>query len=253
MNAYLPSRFLQVALHERDGRPARLDKLLQVLRGLGFNPSVGIDLRAISKPGLLLLPTRQLRFPFEQEELCFVVGFVSQGNSLFHLSNHPPLTQQDTRLGELLGYRFHGVVRGFDPRQDFEVYPTPSTDGPFHSLDTDLHFSIRNSCMISYDNESCSVIADFSRSVLSCGDQSAAFWYRRPSQTGERSRCRTRGLRTPGKTCAQVSGAWPAGRAQYGAGKPYSSLAGESGSLSHGGRASHPTRPTAESPAGTCV
>jgi hypothetical protein len=92
MNAYLPSKFLQVVLHQSGGSPARLDELLKLLRQLAFKPIVGIDLRKISKRGLLLLPTRQYKFPFEQDELDSIVNFVSQGNPLFHLSNHPPLT-----------------------------------------------------------------------------------------------------------------------------------------------------------------
>jgi hypothetical protein len=180
MKAYLPSNFLQVALHQSGGNPARLDELLKLLRQLAFKPIVGIDLRQISKRGLLLLPTRQAKYPFEQDELDFIVHFVSQGNPLFHLSNHPPLTKQDTRLGQLLGYRFRSVVKGSDPSRDFEVYPTPHSTSVFGSVDTNLHFSIRNSCIVSYDSDSFSVIADFSRSALSCGDPNAAFGIARP-------------------------------------------------------------------------
>ena len=180
MNAYLPSKFLQVALHHSGGNPARLDELLKLLRQLAFKPVVGIDVRKISKGGLLLLPTRQYKFPFEQDELDFIVNFVSQGNPLFHLSNHPPLTKQDTCLGQLLGYRFHSVVKGSDPSRSFEVYPTPHSTSVFDSVDTNQHFSIRNSCIVSYDNDLFSVIADFSRSNLSCGDPNAAFGIARP-------------------------------------------------------------------------
>jgi hypothetical protein len=180
MNAYVPSKFLQVALHRSGGNPARLDKLLDLLRQLAFEPVVGKDIRKISKRGLLLLPTRQAKYPFEQDELDFTVNFVSQGNPLFHLSNHPPLTKQDTRLGQLLGYRFHSVVKGSDPMCNFEVYPTPHSTSVFDSVDTNLHFSIRNSCIVSCDSDSLTVIADFSRSDLSCGDPNAAFGIARP-------------------------------------------------------------------------
>ncbi|MGD2207119.1 MAG: hypothetical protein PVH17_10095 [Anaerolineae bacterium] len=184
MNAYLPREFLQVALHQRGGNPARLDELFRLLEQLAFKPVVGIDLQKISKRGLLLLPTRQCRFPFEQGELDFIVSFLSQGNPLFHLSNHPPLTKQDTSLGQLLGYRFHSVVNGTDPHCDFEVYPTPHSVSVFESVDANLHFSIRNSCIVTYDNDSFSVIADFSRSNLSNGDPNAAFGIARPRNLG---------------------------------------------------------------------
>jgi hypothetical protein len=179
MKAYLPSKFLQVALQQQK-YSERLAELLKLLEQLGFSPNVGGDLREISESGLLLLPTRQKRFPFEQEELDFIVNFVSQGNPLFHLSNHPDLTVQDTRLGRLLGYRFHSMVKGADSSSNFEVYPTLHSSPIFDAVEPNLHFSVCNSCVVSYDNDSFSVIADFSRSNLSCGDANAAFGIARP-------------------------------------------------------------------------
>ena len=123
MKAFLPSKFLQVALHARGGKSARLDDLRDLLAELGFTTVIDVDLSTISDPGLLVLPTRQVRYPFEANELDVVVDYVGKGNPIFHLSNHPPLTTEDSRLGKLLGYQFHSVVQGTDPKQEFDVYP----------------------------------------------------------------------------------------------------------------------------------
>jgi hypothetical protein len=180
MKAYLPAKFLQVMLHHKGGDPARLDDLLDLLRELSFEPVVGIDLRDVSSWGLLLLPTRRLKCPFEQEELDRVVNFVSQGNPLFHLSNHSPLTEQDSCLGRLFGYRFHSIVRGSDRAGNLNVDPTSHCNPVFDTSIHDLHFTIHNSSIVSPDDSSFCVIADFSRSDLSCGDPSGAFAIARP-------------------------------------------------------------------------
>lgn len=44
MKAYLPSKFLQVTLHQKGGNPARLDTFLTLLRELKFQPVLGIDI-----------------------------------------------------------------------------------------------------------------------------------------------------------------------------------------------------------------
>jgi hypothetical protein len=174
MKAYLPKKFLQVKLHKSN--PTRLYDLLCLLRDLEFEPVSNIDLREIKKhDGLLLLPTRQYKIPFEQGELDFVINFISRGNPLFHLSNHCPLTIQDTCLGQLFGYRFHDVVKGCDINRNFKVYPTLNSSLAFGSADINIHFSVRNSSIVSYDHDTFSVIADFSRSDLSCIDPKAAF------------------------------------------------------------------------------
>ena len=177
MKAYLPSQFLQVALHQKRGQPNRLDELLNLLEQCAFVPVVGIDLLSISESGLLLLPTRQFWSPFSRNALDFIVDFVSRGNPLFHLSNHPPLTIQDTRLGRRFGYHFRGVVFGADIGREFQVYPLPHAI--FDADQPSLHFSVRNSCTISC-GDAFSPIADFSKSSLLCGNPSSAFGIARP-------------------------------------------------------------------------
>ena len=180
MKTYLPSKFLQVTLHQKGGNPARLDTLLALLRELNSEPVLGIDILAITNPGLLLLPTRQCRFPFEKNEIRFVLNFISQGNPLFHLSNHPPHTKQDTTLGQEFGYRFHDVVKGSNTNRDFDVYPLSNPTSIFYPLDTKMNFTIRNSSIVSDDSETFLAIADFSRSDITTGDRNAAFGIARP-------------------------------------------------------------------------
>ncbi|MGB6896382.1 MAG: hypothetical protein WBF37_10635 [Dehalococcoidia bacterium] len=180
MKAYLPSKFLQVTLHQKGCNPARLGTLLALLIELNFEPALGIDILTIAYPGLLLLPTRQCKFPFEDNEIRFIRDFISQGNPLFHLSNHYPLTKQDTVLGQEFGYRFHDVVKGFNKHRNFNVYPLSNPTSIFHSLDAKMHFKIHNSSIVSDDSDTFITIADFSRSDISTGDRNAAFGIARP-------------------------------------------------------------------------
>lgn len=180
MKAYLPSKFLQVALHANGGKPARLDDLRDLLAELGFTPVIDVELSTISDSGLLVLVTRQCRYPFEPQELEFIEDYVGKGNPIFHLSNHPPLTKEDSRLGKLLGYQFHSCVQGADSKREFDVYPVSGYSSLFASIDPDRHFTIRNSCIVSPLQDTFTVIADFSRSDLSGVDPKSAFGIAQP-------------------------------------------------------------------------
>jgi hypothetical protein len=175
MKAYLPAKFLQVALHQRGGNPARLDRLFRLFGYLNLEPVMGIHITEIKDPGLLLLPTRQLKYPFDGDEISCILEFVSQGNPLFHLSNHYPLTIQDSILGQEFGYRFHGVIRGSNPARDFDVYPLSGSNQLFDPSNSNMHFTIRNSSMLATECEKFAPIADFSRSEITSGQNNAAF------------------------------------------------------------------------------
>jgi hypothetical protein len=179
MNAYLPSKFLQVTVHKN--YPERLESLISLLEEINVEPVVDIDLLDITAAGLLFLPTRQWKFPFENLEINFILDFVSKGNPLFHLSNHgPKLTVQDSVLGQEFGYRFQRTIKGFIPKQKFDVYPMSNPTSVFDPLDQNIHFTICNSSEVIDESGTFSVIADFSRSNVPEGDRNAAFGIARP-------------------------------------------------------------------------
>ena len=180
MKAYLPTKFLQVALHQQGGDPPRLGRFSALLSDLDFDPIIGVELLEIDTPGLLILPTRQCRFKFSTHEINFVQDYVSQGYPLFHLSNHPPLNIEDSRVGRRFGYTFVDVVKGISPQCNFDVFPLSNTRSIFVSLDRDPHFTIRNSSMVTFNIDGFFPIADFTRSRISCGKADAAFAIARP-------------------------------------------------------------------------
>jgi hypothetical protein len=179
MNAYLPSKCLQVALHQQ--HPKRLEKLLQLLEDTGLKPNLGVSLSQLSQPGLLLLPSRQFKHTFDPGELDTIKDFINSGNSLFHLSNHPPLPKEDSRVGYCFGYRFENRwVKRSGTSCDLDIYPTPEGHLVFGPISDGLHFTVCNSCAISPHHSLFCVIADFSRSGLSTGNPQAPFGIARP-------------------------------------------------------------------------
>jgi hypothetical protein len=178
MNIYIPSKFLQVTLHQNGGKPARLDDLLFLLEDLNFNPYVGIDIHDIKDDGILLLPTRQKAHPFQKDEIDFLVDFISNGNPLFHLSNHPPLTDNDSFLGNYFGYKFSGVVKTTNSH-NFDIFVTPGTFLA-NENEANLHFTVRNTSIVSTKDEDFIVIADFSRSNVPNVNHYSAFGLAKP-------------------------------------------------------------------------
>ena len=173
MNIYIPAKFLQVTLHQNGGKPARLDDLLSLLKDLKFTPIVGIDIHDISKNGVLLLPTRQKAHPFQKDEINLITDFISKGNPRFHLSNHPPLTDNDSALGNYFGYDFSGVIKT-NNNQNFDIYLSPGTFLT-DDIEPDIHFTVRNTSIVSIKGEGFFVIADFSRSKIHTVNPDSAF------------------------------------------------------------------------------
>jgi len=166
MYAYLPSKTLQVRLHQSGGNPARLDLLEDLLFQLDIQPIFGIELNQIKENGILILPTRAISRPFEDWELEFVTWFIAQGNSLFHLSNEYPWTVNDSILGQRFGYQFQSRVIGLDSNNTFDIYPFPDTLNIFDPFDSHLHFSVHHTSVVIRGNDTFTEIANFRRSEL---------------------------------------------------------------------------------------
>lgn len=175
MLAYLPSKFLQVNLHQRGGSPARLDLFGELLRQADIQPIFGIKLSEISEKGILILPTRDFRTPFEDWELDFVTQFIAQGNPLFHLSNAYPWPISDSALGQRFGYQFQSRVTGLDPASPVDVYPLPNALNIFAPSDYNLHFSILHSSIVIGETDKFAVIADFEQSEIAYVGQKGPF------------------------------------------------------------------------------
>jgi hypothetical protein len=174
MLAYLPSKFLQVELHQRGGSPARLDLFEDLLRQVDIQPIFGMEFDEIKENGILILPTRQIHQPFEDWELDFVTQFVAQGNPLFHLSNAFPWPVHDSILGQRFGYQFQSRVSGLDPDELFNVYPLPNPLDIFAPLDNKLYFSVLSTGVVTGD-ETFAVIADFKQSEIAYVGKKGSF------------------------------------------------------------------------------
>jgi hypothetical protein len=175
MLAYLPSKFLQVELHQQGGSPARLDLFGELLRQVDIQPIFGIELNEINENGMLILPTRDFRIPFENWELDFVTHFIAQGNPLFHLSNAYPWPIIDSVLGQRFGYQFQSRVTGLDPSSSFAVYPSPNDLNIFAPSDYNLHFTTLHASIVTAETDTFSVIADFRQSEIAYVGQKGPF------------------------------------------------------------------------------
>ena len=167
MLAYLPSKFLQVDLHQQGGSPARLDLFEDLLRQVDIQPIFGMEFDEIEENGILILPTRQIHQPFEDWELDFVTQFIARGNPLFHLSNAFPWPINDRILGQRFGYQFQSRVSGLNPDDLFDIYPLPNPLNIFGPLDNKLHFSVLSTGTV-IGEERFTVIADFKQSEIAC-------------------------------------------------------------------------------------
>jgi hypothetical protein len=165
MLAYLPSKFLQVDLHQQGGSPARLGLFEDLLRQVDIQPIFDMEFNEIKEKGILILPTRGIAQPFEDWELDFVTHFVAQGNPLFHLSNAFPWTVNDSILGQRFGYQFHSRVSGLNPDNLFDAYPLPNPLNIFDQLNNKLHFSVLATGVVTGE-EMFTVIADFKQSEI---------------------------------------------------------------------------------------
>jgi hypothetical protein len=187
MKAYLPDKFLQVALHKGISNFARLDKFITLLEKHGLSVDLSTPIESISEPGLLILTTRQKKYKFinDDPELEKISNFISAGNPLLHLSNHgnkpgtslPDFTIQDSKIGELFGYGFHGYTEGINP--ELKIFPTNVFMELISNIDLELNFSVCNSSMINHSEE-FSIIADFSKSTLTHGSERSAFGIAKP-------------------------------------------------------------------------
>ena len=167
MNAYLPNKFLQVFLHNQTG--TRLNAFLQLLKKKSYTPCVGCDLLD-TNDGLLVLLTRRKVCPFGAVELDHVKAHVKAGRPLLHMSNHPPLTRNDSQLGKVFGYSFKGEVLKPSPTapcapQPFDVPSCPNSS-VFAAVGGTARFAICNGCEVR-GTEAFEVIARYGNSSTS--------------------------------------------------------------------------------------
>jgi hypothetical protein len=68
MKAYLPPKFLQVALHKGCSNFSRLKKFIALLKEFGLSVDINTEIKDLDEPGILILTTRQNRFSFEDND-----------------------------------------------------------------------------------------------------------------------------------------------------------------------------------------
>lgn len=184
MKAYLPPKFLQVAKHQSNS--SRLEEFRNLLEQIGLVPDMETEIEDLDEVGILILPTRQKMYPFCRDgELARIKAFVSDGNPLFHLSNHgkkpnttlEDLTVEDSKIGNLFGYHFYGYVEG--PENTFSIFTLENSLNLFGIQEDQQKFSVCNSCSLR-QSDSFTVIADYSKSVISYGDKNSVFGIAKP-------------------------------------------------------------------------
>jgi hypothetical protein len=133
MRVTLAPRCLQVALHHRSNQ-RRLRRFIELIHSIDdsirveISPECELE-RCLEDASLLISTTRQIKFPYRDDELDIIERFARRPKRPGHvmiLSNHDHFAVQDSRLSCRFGFTFSwSTFTGKDPKRNVILKATP--------------------------------------------------------------------------------------------------------------------------------